>query len=121
MHNAIDFLISLIYYYYSFFYCDILIFYTFLFTCSIFISKYSRTLFFLIKSPHLSPHSPTTTTHPLIQFTKSGYFFDHFDEYRSAVELAIKNDELAAIEVIVPAGNTKRLFPLHMVRYYTYY
>lgn len=29
----------------------------------------------------------------------SGYFFDHFDEYRSAVEIAIKKDELDALEV----------------------
>jgi hypothetical protein len=42
------------------------------------------------------------------------YFFDHFTEYEQAVLRAIDNNAIDALEVLLPAGNSKRLLPLHM-------
>ena len=45
---------------------------------------------------------------------RKGYFHQHHDEYCRALEDAIRRNELDALEVLIPAGNTKLALPLHM-------
>lgn len=50
----------------------------------------------------------------LEKMCRNYYFFDHFTEYEQAVLRAIDNNAIDALEVLLPAGNSKRLLPLHM-------
>ena len=44
----------------------------------------------------------------------NSYFYDNFQDYQSALQKAIRNDSIDVLEILIPAGNAKRLQPLHM-------
>ena len=54
----------------------------------------------------------------LEQMALDGYFIKHAREYSQAVETYVAHSRLAELEVIVPAGRTKNVHPLHLAAKY---
>lgn len=50
----------------------------------------------------------------LEKMCRNSHFRDHFDDYKVTFHKAIDNDAIDMIELLIPAGNSKRLQPLHI-------
>lgn len=58
---------------------------------------------------------PRQYDYPTVErLSRKGYFAQNFDEYKRAIQEAVRTNELDVLEVLIPAGNAKMALPLHI-------
>jgi len=66
-------------------------------------------------------HDNNYTFEKIERLCKIGHFFENHLLYKDYVEMAIENNSLDALEALIPAGNMKRLFPIHIASFFGRY
>lgn len=62
----------------------------------------------------ISSDNPSAEFGRLEKLCKSGYFHQNYEEYLSAVTLAIQTNKLDCLELLIISGNIKLIMPVHL-------
>mmetsp|Transcript_47820 Transcript_47820/g.83725 ORF Transcript_47820/g.83725 Transcript_47820/m.83725 type:complete len:612 (-) Transcript_47820:2294-4129(-) len=67
-----------------------------------------------LNSPHGGGQLVRKDFEKLEKMCRNSYFREHFDDYKVTFHKAIDSDAIDMIELLIPAGNSKKLQPLHI-------
>lgn len=66
---------------------------------------------------NINHHNESSSGNYLTSIEKkalNGYYHKNYDEYKNEIASALKNNDIASVELLIPAGDAEKSLPLHL-------